>query len=416
MGGTFNPIHMGHMQLAEWAKDEVGLDEVWLIPAGISYMKSEQEVAPAKDRLRMTELAVRENSSLRCLDLEIRREGYTYSYETLEELTHAYPGDEFYFILGADCLFTLENWKYPQRLMGCCRLIAAVRDNASMEEMTGKKAELERRFGGEILLVPFLRTSMSSTQIRERIRQGKSVRYLVPDSVLGYMEKNGLYQRTARTESTKPESEMSKNKSGKSDYLRKLRKEMEKEQDGRRYEHTLGVEFTSAALAMRYGASVKSARTAGLLHDCAKCLSDKERVSLCKKYDIPMTELEKANPFLLHAKVGACLAKERYGVTDPDILNAILNHTTGRPGMSLLEKIVFIADYMEPGRNHAPNLEEIRKMAFMDLDQTLLKILEDTLEYLDSGNGDVDPMTRKTWEYYAAVQAGRDCGLTGGTV
>lgn len=186
----------------------------------------------------------------------------------------------------------------------------------------------------------------------------------------------------------------------KPDHLRKLRKEIERIQDAKRFEHTLGVEFTSAALAMRYGASVKDAQTAGLLHDCAKCLTDKERVFICKKNNLPMTELEKANPFLLHAKVGAFLAREQYGVTDQDILNAILNHTTGRPGMSLLEKIVFVADYMEPGRNHAPNLDEIREMAFVDLERTMLKILGDTLKYLDGGNGDIDPMTRKTWEYY----------------
>lgn len=186
----------------------------------------------------------------------------------------------------------------------------------------------------------------------------------------------------------------------KSDQLRNLRKKIEKVQDAKRFEHTLGVEFMSAALAMRYGVSVKAAQTAGLLHDCAKCLTDKERVSICKKNDIPMTELEEANPFLLHAKVGAFLAREQYGITDQDILNAIRNHTTGRPGMSLLEKIVFIADYMEPGRNHAPNLDEIRRMAFVDLDKTLLKILADTLEYLDGGKKDIDPMTERTWEYY----------------
>lgn len=175
---------------------------------------------------------------------------------------------------------------------------------------------------------------------------------------------------------------------------------MAKVQDGRRFEHTLGVEFTSAALAMRYGAPVESARMAGLLHDCAKCLTDGERVAICKKNDIPMSKLEQANPFLLHAKVGAYLAGKQYGVEDQDIINAIRNHTTGRPKMSLLEKLVFIADYIEPGRNHAPNLDEVRRLAFTDLDQALLKILGDTLEYLESGNGDVDPMTRKTWEYY----------------
>ncbi len=194
MGGTFDPIHMGHLLLAEWAKSEAGLNEVWLIPTGISYRKAEREVAPAGDRLCMTELAVKENGHFKCLDLEITRGGYTYSYVTLEELARAYPEDGFYFILGADCLFTMETWKCPERILGCCKLIAAVRDEASMEEMAEKKAELEQRFGGEILLLPFVRMSISSTEIRERIKQGKSVRYMVPDSVLAYIEERGLYR------------------------------------------------------------------------------------------------------------------------------------------------------------------------------------------------------------------------------
>lgn len=194
MGGTFNPIHMGHLLLAEWVKSEADLNEIWLIPNGISYMKAQQEVAPSMDRLKMTELAAKKNEHFRCLDLEIKRNGYTYTYETLEELVQTYPEDEFYFILGADCLFTLETWKYPERILGCCKLIAAVRDEASMEEMRAKKAELEQRFGGEILLLPFVRLSLSSTEIRERIKQGKSVRYMVPDSVLAYIEEKGLYR------------------------------------------------------------------------------------------------------------------------------------------------------------------------------------------------------------------------------
>ena len=194
MGGTFNPVHTGHLLLAEWARCEAGLDEIWLIPAGISYRKSQQDIVAAKDRLHMTELAVQGNEYFKCLDLEVKRGGYTYSYETMEELAAACPGDEFYFILGADCLFTLETWKYPERILGCCKLLAAVRDTASMEEMREKKAELENRFGGEILLLPFARLSVSSTEIRTRIRQGKSVRYMIPDSVLTYIEEKGLYR------------------------------------------------------------------------------------------------------------------------------------------------------------------------------------------------------------------------------
>lgn len=175
---------------------------------------------------------------------------------------------------------------------------------------------------------------------------------------------------------------------------------MKKNLDNKRYEHTLGVEYTAAALAMRYECSIKNAQLAGLLHDCAKCLSDEKRLSICEKHNISINETERRNPFLLHAKVGSYLAMKKYGVNDPDVVNAILNHTTGRPGMSLLEKIIFIADYIEPGRKQAPNLAEIRKLAFIDLDKALVRILEDTLAYLESGGSEMDPMTKKTYDYY----------------
>ena len=188
----------------------------------------------------------------------------------------------------------------------------------------------------------------------------------------------------------------------KSNELTKIRKAMEKTLDPKRYEHTLGVEFTAAALAMRYDVSIMNAQLAGLLHDCAKCLSNEKKLSICKKYNISINEIEKKNPFLLHAKVGSFLAMDEYGVTDSDVINAILNHTTGRPGMSLLEKIIFVADYIEPGRKHAPNLSEIRKLAFVNLEQALIQILHDTLKYLNESEGEIDPMTSKTYAYYCS--------------
>lgn len=183
--------------------------------------------------------------------------------------------------------------------------------------------------------------------------------------------------------------------------LKHLRKEIRKVQDSKRYEHTLGVEYTAAALAMRYGSNLENAQIAGLLHDCAKCISDDEKLSICKKHKIQVTESEQKAPFLLHAKVGAYLAKHKYGVEDQDILNAITYHTTGRENMSLLEKIVFVADYIEPGRKHAPNLAEIRFLAFQDLDNALIRILEDTLNYLGTSEGEVDPVTEMTYKYYS---------------
>lgn len=185
--------------------------------------------------------------------------------------------------------------------------------------------------------------------------------------------------------------------------LKKIRKAMEKTQDAKRNEHTLGVTYTAAALAMRYDESIKNAEIAGLLHDCAKCLSDQKRLSICAKHKIDINDVERRNPFLLHAKVGGFLAMDEYHVQDMDVINAIVNHTTGRPNMSRLEKIIFIADYIEPGRKQAPNLKEIRKLAFIDLDQALLKILKDTLDYLKDAGGEIDPMTRKTYDYYEDI-------------
>lgn len=186
--------------------------------------------------------------------------------------------------------------------------------------------------------------------------------------------------------------------------FKNIRKKLEKELDAKRFEHTLGVAYTAAALAMRYQADLEKAQLAGLLHDCAKCISNEKKLSICEKHHIPISEIERKNPFLLHAKAGCYIARKQYHIQDQDILNAISNHTTGRPGMSLLEKIIYIADYIEPGRKQAPNLTRIRQLAFQDLDQALLGILRDTLKYLESIDSPVDVMTRQTYDYYLENQ------------
>jgi len=189
--------------------------------------------------------------------------------------------------------------------------------------------------------------------------------------------------------------------------IAKLRAQIKKTQDKKRYEHTLGVTYTAACLAMCYDIDTERAETAGLLHDCAKCLSNGKKISLCKKQSIEINMTEAKNPFLLHAKAGAYLAEHKYGIRDEDILNAVRYHTTGRPGMSTLEKIVFIADYIEPGRNHSARLPELRRMAFQDLDKAMAEILKDTLCYLKGTQNEIDPMTQRTYNYYKKVLAER---------
>lgn len=179
------------------------------------------------------------------------------------------------------------------------------------------------------------------------------------------------------------------------------KKKLQKKLDADRYEHTIGVMYTAAALAMRYKYDINKAQIAGLLHDNAKCISYEKKIQLCEKYNIHLSDVEKENPALLHAKLGAFLAMHKYKVNDKEIVSSILYHTTGRPDMSLLEKIIYVADYIEPNRNKAKNLESIRELAFIDIDTALLNILRDTLDYLKSINIDVDPLTQKTYKFYS---------------
>lgn len=183
--------------LAEWALDALALEEVWFIPTGASYMKDAREILPGRERLYMTELAVGDNACFRCLDVEILRGGNTYSYETVEELRKRWPQDSFFFIAGADCLYTMERWRHPERLLNDCTFVAAIRGDAGMAEMEMKKEELERRFcenDNKIILLPFVNLPISSTQIRARIREGHSIRYLVPDKVIAYIEEKEFYR------------------------------------------------------------------------------------------------------------------------------------------------------------------------------------------------------------------------------
>ena len=194
-----------------------------------------------------------------------------------------------------------------------------------------------------------------------------------------------------------------------SDRFAEVKKQVKKELDRYRYQHTLGVAYTAVCLAMRYGADLDKAFLAGLLHDCAKNTPDEDKLELSKKYRIPVTDVEKKAPSLLHAKLGAYFAEKKYGVKDPDVLNAIRYHTTGRPGMSLLEKILFTADYIEPNRDRAANLAEIRELAFTDLDKAVLRVAEDTLAYVrERHRNSVDPMTEAVRDYYKNQIASKD--------
>ncbi len=182
--------------------------------------------------------------------------------------------------------------------------------------------------------------------------------------------------------------------------LKVLQKQVRSALSDDRYEHTLGVMYTAESLAMRYGTDMSKAAIAGLLHDCAKCIPNNQKIKLCKKYDIELTEMEEKNPSLIHAKLGAYLAKKEYGIADDEIVSAIRWHTTGKPEMSMLDMIIYLADYIEPNRDKAPNLKEIRKLCFINLEEAFFEVLKETLSYLSDHPDMIDPMTQMSYDFY----------------
>lgn len=182
--------------------------------------------------------------------------------------------------------------------------------------------------------------------------------------------------------------------------LETIQKKLQKKLRPERYTHTIGVMYTAASLAMRYDEDMETALTAGLLHDCGKFAPVDEQIELCKSYHLKLSEAELQVPALIHAKLGAFLAEEVYGIHDKRILDAIRYHTTGKPNMNQLEKIVYLADYIEPGRKVIPGLQEVRRLSFTEIDGAVCLCSKLTLSYLERVGRTIDPMTRQTYEYY----------------
>lgn len=185
--------------------------------------------------------------------------------------------------------------------------------------------------------------------------------------------------------------------------IRDLSGKMEKVMDKKRYQHTLGVAATASCMAMRFQTDPYKAYLAGLLHDNAKCIGNDKKLSVCAKNKLSVNAAEEKNPDLLHAKVGSFLAKDKYKISDEQILSAILWHTTGKPEMTVLEQIIYIADYIEPLRKPQKNMEVVRRLAFEDLDRCMLEILSGTIQYLQDKQAAIDEITMKTYQYYAGL-------------
>jgi len=200
MGGTFDPIHYGHLILAQTALEAYDLDEILFVPSGTPWLKDSTKVLSRNKRVSMTGIAIEDNPNFALSTIEIDREGNSYSYETIEELKKEQPDTEFFFILGADSLLEIEKWKHPDRLMAECTLLVAVRDNCDREGLKKQISYLKEKYHANIHILPAKRIDISSSDIRDLVADGKSIRYMLPDQVIKFIEKNHLYERSGDDE------------------------------------------------------------------------------------------------------------------------------------------------------------------------------------------------------------------------
>ncbi len=390
LGGTFDPIHKGHLEMAKQALLRLNLDEVWIMPAGNPPHKSNFEISGRILRFEMCEVACKDESNIKVIRSEFYalRSEPNYTYLSMEKFQKDYPGYEFYFLMGQDSIDYFDQWVEPQRILNACKIGVFLRSesDASTKERCLQKIEsLNSLFSGEIIPIFYCPTAISSTEIRRMIENGvtdEELSQYVTKDVLSYIRGKGLYEAQKYFD------------------VKEIKKHLEEKLKPSRYMHTLGVADTAASLAFHYHYNDKKAYMAGLLHDCAKYMSNEELLIYCDSNGLEITAGEKMAPHLLHSKAGAYMAKEAYHIEDEDVLHAILVHTTGCPNMSLLDKIIFVSDYIEPNRDKAKRLTEIRQMSFLNLDFAILMILEDTMDYILGNNQYLDATTKETYEYY----------------
>jgi len=384
LGGTFNPIHKGHLALGLAAAEQYDLEEVWLMPSKLPPHKSHFAMLSEEHRLAMTTLAAQTDARFKASDFELKREGVTYTADTLELLTKEYPDAEFYFIIGGDSVINFTKWRRPERILELCTLVAAGRAGYKETEVKEAVTDLWCQYAwADIGTLKLPEYPISSNEIREAFYAGEPepVKQYLPEAVWEYLQNNHLYAKTTFAE---------------------LDKEMANILPRKRYLHSVAVAHLAAAYAVSLGYEPERALIAGILHDCAKAYSDEQLVADCDKYSISVTEVERRNGFLLHGKLGAFYARTKYFITDEEILSAISYHTTGRPDMTDLEKVVFLADYLEPFRTQSttPDLNEIRRIAFYDINKAVYLALKNTLRYLDKCGQETDMTTAETFEEY----------------
>ena len=358
-GGSFNPPHLGHLAAARAAVQALELDKLVFVPAGIPPHKAMAPHSPTPEqRLELTRIAADQllmPEAVEVWDVEVRREGKSYTADTLAQAAERWPGDELWLLMGTDMFLTLHDWVEPEKILTLAKVCAFGRSAADDEAVLAPQRERlikEYHAGVTVITIPDL-VDISSTRLRELLAKGEGREFL-PEAVYGAILREKLYGTDADLKCLSL------------DDLRCVSYSMV---FAKRLAHIRGCEEEAARLAVRWGADENRMRRAAILHDCTKYLSLEEHLAVCDRYGVALEALERATDKLLHAKSGAALARHVFG-QEPDVCQAIYYHTTARAGMSLEEKILYVADYMEPNRDF-PEVEEMRRLAYTDLDKAV---------------------------------------------
>ena len=371
MGGTLDPVHNGHIEVALAAKRLLKLDRVMLLPAGDPPHKAHPTLK--RDRLNMARIAAEGAEGLFVSDIEIAREGTTFTVDTLRELTQREPDTRWYYLIGADTLNVLDSWRHFEKVAGMCTfaVIGRADEPADMKLVHA----LEQQYGARFEVLPFNGPDISSTQIRDRVAKGEDISTLVPQGVADYIREHLLYMANLSRE----------------EICAALKATLKPG----RYTHTLGVAETALRLAPRYGVDPALAELAGLLHDCAKYMpiDEMRKLVVGTVPDADAEELETVS--VLHAPAGAVWAAREFGVQDRGILSAIRKHTLGDAQMSALDALIYTADFIEPNRAPFPGLEEARALAETDIFAATRKCAELTNRHLAEQGRLAHPRTLK---------------------
>lgn len=384
-GGTFDPPHMGHMLAAKWAKELLKLDKLILVPDKLPPHKALDDCsASPEDRLEMTRLmalAIEPTGSVTVSDCELRRSGKSYTADTVAQFAKEFPEDELWVVMGSDMFLTFDRWHKPEAICALAGICGFTRAPGEDTAPLKRQAErLQKTYGAKtaVLMLPE-DVDVSSTQVRDLLEQGKqeALAPLLWSPVYGYILRHGLYGLQVDLKHLTDEQ------------LRAVSYSM---MLPKRIPHVQGTEEEAVKLAQQWGADVENARRAAILHDCTKYYTVDEHMALCQKYDIPLDPIEKGAEKLFHAKTGAALACHIFG-EPKEVQTAIFYHTTGKGNMTTLEKILYLADYMEPHRDF-PGVEKLRALAYVDLDKAVALGCEMSIQEMEEKGRPVHPNTQ----------------------